>query len=142
MLVPTPYSGDLGKSSDFLLQCSLAIKQQLQTFHTDKSKVIFIMGLLRDQTLVWATLVWKNQPDVYSSFQGFDHPVQGKDAAKHPLTLHQGSHSVVEYVVAFQMLGRIRDRTTRHSKGFSITGSEIRLRTNWWLGTNPPDWIP
>lgn len=112
--VPDPehYSGDMGKCGAFLLQCSLVFSQKPLTYASDSSKIAFIMGLLQDKALSWASAVWQNRPAIRHDFdlfeaelkKVFDHPVQGKEAARRMLTLHQGSKSVAEYSVDFRTL--------------------------------------
>lgn len=112
--VPDPehYSGDMGKCGAFLLQCSLVFTQKPLTYTSDSSKIAFVMGLLQDKALSWASAVWENKPAIrydYSLFEDelkkvFDHPVQGKEAAKRMLTLHQGTKSVAEFSVDFRIL--------------------------------------
>lgn len=58
------------------------------------------MGLLRVNALAWAMVIWA----FFSSFTAelrkvFCHTFQGMDAAKHLLSLCQGSRSVAEYSV-------------------------------------------
>lgn len=65
------YSRELWKCQCVLLQWSLVFEQQLQNFQTDKSRIIFLMGLLRGQSLDWATTIWKNQTFLCSSFKTF-----------------------------------------------------------------------
>lgn len=112
--VPDPehYSGDMGKCGAFLLQCSLVFNQKPITFASDSSKIAFIMGLLRDKALTWASAAWQSKPALrqnYALFEAelmkvFDHPVQGKEAAKRLLVLRQGPRSAAEYSVDFRTL--------------------------------------
>uniref|UniRef100_A0A8C6UCE1 CCHC-type domain-containing protein n=1 Tax=Neogobius melanostomus TaxID=47308 RepID=A0A8C6UCE1_9GOBI len=112
--VPDPehYSGDMGKCGAFLLQCSLVFSQKPVTYASDSSKIAFVMGLLQDKALAWASTVWQNTPDIrhdYEHFEAelkkvFDHPVQGKEAARRMLALHQGTRSAAEYSVEFRTL--------------------------------------
>lgn len=112
--VPDPehYSGDMGKCGAFLLQCSLVFNQKPVTFASDSSKIAFVMGLLRDKALAWASAVWQNNPALRQDFdffeaelkRVFDHPVLGKEAAKRLLALRQGSRSAAEFSVDFRTL--------------------------------------
>lgn len=98
--VPDPehYKGDMGKCGGFLLQCSLVFSQKPVTYATDVSKIAYIMGLLKGNALDWAAAAYLGNADMrqsYDKFVGelkkvFDHPVKGRDASKHLLTLHQG----------------------------------------------------
>lgn len=112
--VPDPehYSGDMGKCGSFILQCSLVFSQKPLTYATGDSKIAFVMGLLKDKALAWASAVWQNDPSIrynYDRFETelrrvFDHPVQGKEAGKRMMTLRQGSMSAAEYSVEFRTL--------------------------------------
>lgn len=112
--VPDPdhYSGDMGKCGGFLLQCSLVFSQKPITYATDSSKIAFIMGLLKGKALDWATATWQNNLSIRNNFDTFeselkkvfDHPVQGKEAAKRLLSIHQGTRSVAEFSVEFRTL--------------------------------------
>lgn len=112
--VPDPehYTGDMGKCGGFLLQCSLVFTQKPVTYASDSSKVAFIMGLLKGRALDWAAAKWQNNPEIRNNFSAFeeelrrvfDHPVQGREASKRLLTLHQGNRSVADYSVEFRTL--------------------------------------
>lgn len=79
---------------------------------TDEAKVTYIMGLLREDPSAWVTAILDRQPVLWSSLSSFtpklqkvfDHHVQDKEAAKCPLSLHQGSYSVADYLVEFCIL--------------------------------------
>lgn len=112
--VPDPehYSGDMGKCGAFLLQCSLVFSQKPVTFAADSAKIAFVMGLLQGKALAWASAIWQNNPakrQSYALFEAelkkvFDHPVQGKEAARRMLALKQSSKSVAEYSIEFRIL--------------------------------------
>lgn len=63
------------------------------------------MGLQRGDILAWATTVWDRQIALWSFISSFiaklrrvfNHPIQGKEAAKRLLSLHQGPRSVADY---------------------------------------------
>ena len=112
--VPAPerFDGNLGECRSFLLQCSLVFGQQPSTYASDRAKISYLIGCLRGAALTWATAVWESQSDACSSYasftqemrRNFDHPVQGKDAAKRLLSLRQGSRSVAEMAIEFRTL--------------------------------------
>lgn len=94
------------------------------------------MGLLRDKALDWATVLWENQPHVCSYFpsfiaetkEDFDHPVQGKETAKHQLTLHQYSRYVAEYVVEFRTLAADLGWNDEALQGIFLIGLGDRIK--------------
>ncbi|KAJ0039438.1 hypothetical protein NL108_014181 [Boleophthalmus pectinirostris] len=112
--IPTPerYSGDLGSCGQFLLQCSLVFDQQPHTYHTDKSRISFLISLLTGRAAQWATAVWESDSTLCQSYVNFtaemrkifDHPLKGKEAARRLLSLHQGSSSVAQYAIDFRIL--------------------------------------
>lgn len=70
------------------------------------------MGLLQGKALDWATTVWQDDSQLCSNYKEFvkelkkvfDHSVQGREASKRLLNLHQGTQSVAEYSVEFRTL--------------------------------------
>uniref|UniRef100_A0AAQ4QJP3 CCHC-type domain-containing protein n=3 Tax=Gasterosteus aculeatus aculeatus TaxID=481459 RepID=A0AAQ4QJP3_GASAC len=112
--VPTPerYEGDLGGCRSFLLQCGLVFDLQPQTYHSDKAKIAFVIGLLRGKALEWASAIWEQRDPCTTAYQEFtaelrrlfDHPTRGKDAAKRLFAVRQGNRSVAEYVIEFRTL--------------------------------------
>uniref|UniRef100_A0A8P4GPN0 Gypsy retrotransposon integrase-like protein 1 n=1 Tax=Dicentrarchus labrax TaxID=13489 RepID=A0A8P4GPN0_DICLA len=112
--VPTPerYAGDLGACGRFLLQCSLVFQQQPLTYSSNSARVAFVISLLSGKAAQWATALWEKHSPICETFQRFsdelrkvfDHPVQGREAAKCLLNLRQGSGSVAEFSVEFRVL--------------------------------------
>lgn len=49
-----PYDGILGNCCGFLLQCSHVFSLCYQTFHSDKSRSQYIVGLIQGRALAWA----------------------------------------------------------------------------------------
>uniref|UniRef100_A0AAY5KUW2 CCHC-type domain-containing protein n=1 Tax=Esox lucius TaxID=8010 RepID=A0AAY5KUW2_ESOLU len=102
----------MGLCRSFLLQCGLVFDQQPRTYPTEKSRIAFVIGLLRGDALKWASAIWERQSpytQTYSDFTSemrkvFDHPVRGRDASKRLYSLHQGVRSVAEYAVEFRTL--------------------------------------
>ncbi|KAJ7998560.1 hypothetical protein DPEC_G00206180 [Dallia pectoralis] len=111
--VPAPdrYSGELGLCRAFLIQCSLVFEQQPLSYPTDRSKIAYLMSLLKGNALAWASAVWDNQSPISQSFicfttemgRVFEHPVRGSVAANRLLTVRQGSRSVEDYAVEFRI---------------------------------------
>ena len=112
--VPAPerYAGDLGACQAFLMQCSLVFEQQPRTFAADRSRICYLLGLLKGPALTWGAAVWEEQSLVcqsYVAFTGelkkvFDHPVRGKEATRRLMSLRQGARSVAEFAVEFRTL--------------------------------------
>lgn len=95
--VPTPekYEGDLGQCHAFLMHCGLVFDLQPTSYATDKARIAFVIELLRGRALDWASALLERQDTCLASYQEFtaemrklfDHPVQGKDAAKRRYSL-------------------------------------------------------
>lgn len=109
---PDPYDGTLGRCRGFLFQCRQVFDRQLRTFASDRSKVSYVVGLLRGRALDWATNTLSiDRPNLvdYVTFvedlrRVFDHPVDSEDAAQRLLRLRQGQASVAEHSVDFRIL--------------------------------------
>uniref|UniRef100_A0A3B1IPN2 DUF4939 domain-containing protein n=1 Tax=Astyanax mexicanus TaxID=7994 RepID=A0A3B1IPN2_ASTMX len=68
---PERYSGESDKCRGFLLQCSLVFEQQPSRFPTERSKVAFIVSLLTDRALAWATALWEQNSPECATVQAF-----------------------------------------------------------------------
>ncbi|KAL1278509.1 hypothetical protein QQF64_025182 [Cirrhinus molitorella] len=109
---PKPFAGDPSSCQGFLTQCSLTFELQPSSFPTDRSKIAYIITLLSDKALSWVSAVWQSQDaccESYAAFQEefkrvFDHPVSGREASKHLLTLHQGPRSTADFAIEFRTI--------------------------------------
>lgn len=130
--VPPPehYSGDVGSCGRFLLQCSLVFNQQPSSYPSDKSRIAYIINLLRGKAGQWATALWEGRSSVLESYGSFiselrrvfDHPVQGREAEKRLLSLHQGSSSVASYSIDFRILAAECGWDTRALQAVFVKG--------------------
>ena len=112
--IPAPqrYDGRSGGCRPFLTQCSLIFQLQPHSFASEAARIAYIITLLSDRALLWATaLVEKKSPicDSLEVFthnlrQVFDHPVSGREAARRLLDLRQGPQTVVDYTIQFRTL--------------------------------------
>ncbi len=109
---PKPFAGDPKSCQGFLTQCSLTFELQPSSFPTDRSKIAYIITLLSDKALSWASAVWQSQDaccESYAAFEEefkrvFDHPVSGREASKHLLTLSQGFRSAADFAIEFRTI--------------------------------------
>ncbi len=109
---PKPFAGDPKSCQGFLTQCSLTFELQPSSFPTDRSKVAYIITLLSDKVLSWASAVWQSQDaccESYAAFEEefkrvFDHPVSGREASKRLLTLSQGFRSTTDFAIEFRTI--------------------------------------
>ncbi len=109
---PKPFTGDPNSCQGFLTQCSLTFELQPSSFPTDRSKIAYIITLLSDKALSWASAVWQSQDACCESNVAFeeefkrvfDHPVSGREASKRLLTLNQGSRSAADFAIEFRTI--------------------------------------
>lgn len=107
---PQRFSGDPSACKGFLTQCSLSFELQPSSFPTDRSKIAYIITLLSEKALAWATAVWDAHNSCCASYSAFAEefkrvfqgPSSGPDSAKQLLTLHQGRRSVTDYAIQFR----------------------------------------
>ena len=112
--VPPPehYSGDVGACSTFLLQSSHVFDLQPNSYATDKSRIAYVMNLLRGRAAQWGTALWEGESTIlntYASFvkelkKIFDHPVQGAVVASRLFSLRQDLQSTAEDAIEFRIL--------------------------------------
>lgn len=110
---PERYAGDLGTCRAFLMQCSLVFEQQPRTYASDRSRICYLLSLLKGSALAWGSAVWEEQsPAVCQSYAAFtremkkvfDHPVRGKEATRRLMSLRQGARGVSEFAIEFRTL--------------------------------------
>lgn len=109
---PKPFSGDPSSCQGFLTQCSLTFELQPSSFPTDRSKIAYIITLLTDKALSWASAAWESQPSYCQSYTAFEkefkkvfnHPVSGQEASKRLLTLRQGPRSAADFAIEFRTI--------------------------------------
>ncbi|KAI2653918.1 Transposon Tf2-9 polyprotein [Labeo rohita] len=105
MSLPEKYDGTPGKAKGFLMQCSLYIHQQPNSFLSDDSKVSLVCSLLIGRALEWATALWEGQRMTFPSYQDFlrqfrevfDHATGGKEPSEEILALKQGTSTAADY---------------------------------------------
>uniref|UniRef100_A0A3B3DMB5 DUF4939 domain-containing protein n=1 Tax=Oryzias melastigma TaxID=30732 RepID=A0A3B3DMB5_ORYME len=69
---PEPFSGDLSRCRGFLLQCRHVFLQRPATFSSDKSKVLYVIGLLRGRALDWAEAAESRCSFLSTSYVSFE----------------------------------------------------------------------
>jgi len=71
--IPTPerYNGDLGTCGPFLTQCSLFFEHQPRSFASDRSRIAYLVNLLKGLALEWASAVWDQQIPICHSYPNF-----------------------------------------------------------------------
>ncbi len=112
--IPAPqhYDGEPGTCKGLMTQVSLIFELQSSTFASEVTKIAYIIFMLWDRTLGWASALWRQQSPICSDLQlftdtlqwVFDHPVSGHEAARSLLDLHQGHQVVADYAIEFQTL--------------------------------------
>lgn len=60
--------------------------KQPSSYPTDRSRIAYVMNMLRGMAAQWVAALWEGTFNCYSSFVPevpniFDHPVQGQEAA-------------------------------------------------------------
>jgi hypothetical protein len=89
--IPAPgrYYRHPGGCKGFFTQFSLVFEIKSSSFHTDRAMITYIISLLSDKALMWATAVWEQQPPSCSSIltftaelgRVFNRSVDGREAA-------------------------------------------------------------
>ncbi|KAJ7320456.1 hypothetical protein JRQ81_019967 [Phrynocephalus forsythii] len=114
LLPPDRFEGKLEEFPAFLAQCKLFTEVRAQEFPTERSKVCFIISLLKGQVAKWATpLLLSASPllDNYQAFlnhisSAFQNPVQAATANRRLRALKQGKDSVFDYNTAFCLIAQ------------------------------------
>ncbi|KAK3523516.1 hypothetical protein QTP70_001181 [Hemibagrus guttatus] len=81
-------------------------------YREEGTKCVFLMSLLMDRALEWASAVWDADPQIkasYDYFSGmikevFEYPAGGKDISVRLMELRQGSEAAADYAIRFRTL--------------------------------------
>lgn len=96
------YSGDIGLSSNFLLQYSIVFDLQPLTYASNRAKIV-VNHLLGWTTQLAMVIIEHRSPASasYDLFMSELEPEWSREAEIRPLTFVQGSASVVDYPIQF-----------------------------------------
>ncbi|KAK3571498.1 hypothetical protein QTP86_012835 [Hemibagrus guttatus] len=75
----------------------------------EETQCAFVMSLLTDRALEWASVVWDADPQIRSSFshfaglirEVFEYPAGGKDISVQLMELRQGTDTAADYAITF-----------------------------------------
>jgi hypothetical protein len=109
---PPCYAGEQTECMSFLTQCEVVFSLQPLTYAKERSRIAFIISLLKGRAREWGTAVWSSDADYlshYSLFKEemlkvFDRSVHGPEASRLLSTLRQGRRSVADFSVEFRTL--------------------------------------
>lgn len=109
---PDRFGGNVDEFPAFLAQCELYMELRDRDFTTDKTKVCFILSLLKGQAAKWATPLLVGSSPLLSNYQGFKahfsaayaNPVKAETANRKIRALSQQKTSVSQYTTEFQLI--------------------------------------
>lgn len=109
---PEPYGGEPGECRPFLMQCSLVFDQQPLSYPTERSRVAYLINLLRGRARRWASAHWDSNHRCLRTYDDFtqelrrvfDKSTRQTLAARRLHSLRQGSHSVADFSIEFRTL--------------------------------------
>ncbi|KAK3534886.1 hypothetical protein QTP70_000908, partial [Hemibagrus guttatus] len=101
LALPEKFNGSADRCRGFLRQCEVFFSHQPGMYREEGTKCAFLMSLLTDRALEWASAVWDADPQIkasYDYFSGmikevFEYPAGGKDISVRLMELRQGSIS-------------------------------------------------
>ena len=110
MPLPLKFNGDRRHYRGFLNQCRIYFQMQPAAFTSDRKKVLFIINLLTEEALAWASpyvekddVVLDNLDSFVTAMnQVFDDPNRCATAEAKLHNLRQGRRSVAEYTTEFR----------------------------------------
>ncbi|KAK3557140.1 hypothetical protein QTP70_024734 [Hemibagrus guttatus] len=112
LALPEKFNGSADRCCGFLRQCEVFFLHQPGMYREEGTKCAFLMSLLTDRALEWASAVWHADPQIkasYDYFSGmirevFGYPAGSKDISVHLMELHQGSEVAADYAIRFRTL--------------------------------------
>ncbi|KAK3532147.1 hypothetical protein QTP86_008988 [Hemibagrus guttatus] len=112
LALPEKFNGSADRCRGFLRQCEVFFSHQPGMYREEGTKCAFLMSLLTDRALEWASAVWNADPQIkasYDYFSGmikevFEYPAGGKDISVRLMELRQGSEAAADYAIRFRTL--------------------------------------
>ncbi|KAK3516699.1 hypothetical protein QTP70_022492, partial [Hemibagrus guttatus] len=112
LALPEKFDGSADRCRGFLRQCEVFFSHQPGMYREEGTKCAFLMSLLTDRALEWASAVWDADPQIkasYDYFSGmikevFEYPAGGKDISVRLMELRQGSEAAADYAIRFRTL--------------------------------------
>ncbi|KAK3507516.1 hypothetical protein QTP70_028076 [Hemibagrus guttatus] len=112
LALPEKFNGSADRCRGFLRQCEVFFLHQPGMYREEGTKCAFLMSLLTDRALEWASAVWDGDPQIkasYDYFSGmikevFEYPAGGKDISVLLMELRQGSEAAADYAIRFRTL--------------------------------------
>ncbi|KAG8131265.1 hypothetical protein E2320_017872 [Naja naja] len=107
--LPEKFGGNSKKMRTFIAQCELYMRIQPVAFRTDRSKVSFILSLLKASAAQWARPIMEHNDPIMDNYQNFmdnfrDHFRDPVWAFYQIQKLHQGNKGIRRYIDKFKLL--------------------------------------
>ncbi|KAL0171626.1 hypothetical protein M9458_031161, partial [Cirrhinus mrigala] len=136
MVRPTPYSGEAGDCKGFLLQCSITFTTYPHVYHSDNSKIGYVVSCLSGKALRWAESIWSQAGPAVSSYNAFAAHFQevfgrtDSDASAGEDLYHfrQNNLTVQDYSIRFRTLAAVSGWNERALVTTYRQGLEPNLR--------------
>lgn len=109
---PPCYSGEQTECLSFLTQCEVVFSLQPATYARDRSRIAYVISLLKGRAREWGTAVWNTDAGCLAQYilfkeemlRVFDRSVHGPEASRLLSSLRQGRRSVADFSVEFRTL--------------------------------------
>lgn len=109
--LPEKFGGETGQMRAFLAQCTMFFESRPAEFPTDRTRVTFILGLLRGRAARWSIPMVENNDPILNNYGNFldqfrahfDDPIRTITASREIRRLKQGGRRVGDYIADFKM---------------------------------------
>ncbi|KAK3508926.1 hypothetical protein QTP70_013744 [Hemibagrus guttatus] len=112
LALPEKFDASADRCRGFLRQYEVFFSHQPGMYREEGTKCAFLLSLMTDRALEWASAVWDAEPQVKSSFdyfagmirEVFEYPTGRKDISVQLMELRQGSEAAADYAIRFRTL--------------------------------------
>ncbi|KAK3566681.1 hypothetical protein QTP86_003194 [Hemibagrus guttatus] len=112
LALPEKFNGSADRCRGFLRQYEVFFSHQPGMYREEGTMCAFLMSLLTDRALEWASAVWDADPQIKASYEYFagmirevfEYPADGKDISVRLMELRQGSEAAADYAIRFRTL--------------------------------------
>ncbi|XP_053330022.1 protein LDOC1 [Spea bombifrons] len=109
---PPRYGGDPTTCRGFLNQCAIQFELMPYMFPSDRARVGYMISLLTDRALAWASPLWQKESPLINDYRDFvatmqrifDMPGREATASASLMSLQQGSRSLSDYAIEFRTI--------------------------------------